>query len=66
MSTPPRQPAARRIMNDVADGRLLDVRDINLDDLEFTDTESALDLALERILASNSGCNFNSFNSSIG
>jgi hypothetical protein len=53
----------RRIMNvDVADGLLLDVRDINIDDLL---DESALDRALERILASNTECNFNSFNSSI-
>jgi len=51
-------------MNDVADGLLLDVREISLTDLEFTD-ESALDLALKRILTSNTGCNFNSFNSSI-
>ena len=52
-------------MNDVADGRLLDVRDINLSDLEFTDTESALNLALGRILGSNSDCCFNSFSESL-
>jgi hypothetical protein len=52
-------------MNDVADGRLLDVREISIMDLEFTDTSSALSLALERILSSNPDCNFNSFNSSI-
>jgi hypothetical protein len=52
-------------MNDVADGLLLDVREINLADLEFDDSESALTRALERILSSNTNCNFNSFNSSI-
>jgi len=65
MPVPPRQPAARRIMNNVADGLLLDVREINITDLEFADTESALSRALERILSSNTECNFNSFNSSI-
>lgn len=52
-------------MNDVADGLLLDVREISITDLEF-DTQSALSRALERILESNNECNFNSFNSSIG
>jgi len=52
-------------MNDVADGLLLDVRDSSLAELDFTDGESALDLALRRILKSNSECNFNSFGSSI-
>lgn len=52
-------------MNDVADGLLLDVREISIADLEFADEESALSRALRRILTSNSGCNFNSFNSSI-
>ena len=52
-------------MNDVADGLLLDVREIRLADLEFTDEESALSQALERILTSNPTCNFNSFNSSM-
>jgi hypothetical protein len=52
-------------MNDVADGLLLDVREISFADLEFTDTGSALSRALDRILASNPDCNFNSFNSSI-
>jgi hypothetical protein len=47
--------------NNVSDGLLLDVRDFSLSDLGST----ALDDALERILSSNSGCNFNSFNSSI-
>jgi len=55
----------RRTMNvDVADGLLLDVRDISIADLHFDD-ESGLDRALERILASNAECNFNSFSSSI-
>jgi hypothetical protein len=49
---------------DVADGLLLDVRDMDITDLRF-DGESGLDRALERILAANSECNFNSFNSSI-
>jgi hypothetical protein len=53
-------------MNDVADGLLLDVREINITDLEFADTESALSRALERILDSNADRNFTSFNSSIG
>lgn len=52
-------------MNDVADGLLLDVREISITDLNFADTESALNRALERILNSNTCCNFNSFNSSI-
>jgi hypothetical protein len=60
-----RPPVLRRTMNDVADGLLLDVRESTLADLEFTDEGSALDRALNRILTSNTGCNFNSFNSSI-
>jgi len=52
-------------MNDVADGLLLDVREISIDDLDFADEESALSQALRRILISNADCNFNSFNSSI-
>jgi hypothetical protein len=52
-------------MNDVADGLLLDVREISITDLEFADDESALNRALRRILTSNADCNFNSFNSSI-
>ena len=51
--------------DDVADGLLLDVREISVTDLEFVDADSALSLALERILSSNPECNFNSFNSSI-
>lgn len=39
-------------MNDVADGLLLDVREVSIADLEFTDADSALSQALERILAS--------------
>jgi hypothetical protein len=58
-------PVVRRIMNDVADGLLLDVREISIADLEFTDEGSALSRALQRILTSNADCNFNSFNSSI-
>jgi hypothetical protein len=52
-------------MNDVADGLLLDVREISITDLEFADEGSALNQALRRILTSNADCNFNSFNSSI-
>jgi hypothetical protein len=52
-------------MNDVADGLLLDVREISITDLEFADKESALSLALRRILSSRADCNFNSFNSNI-
>jgi hypothetical protein len=60
-----RPPMLRRTMNDVADGLLLDVREISITDLGFTDEESALNRALQRILMSNAECNFNSFNSSI-
>jgi len=52
-------------MNDVGDGLLPDVREISITDLEFDDAESAFNRALQRILNSNSECNFNSFNSSI-
>ena len=50
-------------MNDVADGLLLDVREINITDLEFADPGSAFSRALERILASRPECNsgFNNF-----
>jgi len=65
MAVPTRPPVVRRIMNDVADGLLLDVRKISITDLEFADEESALNRALRRILESKAGCNFNSFNSSI-
>jgi hypothetical protein len=57
---------ARRNMNDdVTDGVLVDLREVNLDDLNLTDRESALFKALNRLLMSNVGCNFNSFGSSI-
>lgn len=56
---------SRRIMNDVADGLLLDVREISITDLEFADAESALSQALRRILASNDKCGYTSFGSSI-
>jgi hypothetical protein len=65
MPAPPRQPGARRIMNDVADGLLLDVREMSISDLQFTEKESALSRALGRILVSNTDRSFNSFNSSI-
>jgi hypothetical protein len=55
----------RRTMNDVADGLLMDVREISIIDLEFADTDSALSRALERILVSKPDCNFNSFNNFI-
>jgi hypothetical protein len=53
--------------DNVADGLLLDVRELDLADLEVSESAvmTALDLALERILASNSACNFNSFGASI-
>ena len=57
--------AARRIMNNEVVGGLLDVRGIDLGDLESSIGESALHVALRRLLASSSGCNFNSFGSSI-
>jgi hypothetical protein len=50
---------------DVADGLLLDVRDISLTQWDATG-DSALDAALARIMDSASNCNFNSFGSSIG
>jgi hypothetical protein len=50
---------------DVADGLLLDVSGISIADLDFTGEESALFKALNRLLSSNSDCNFNSFNSGI-
>jgi hypothetical protein len=52
-------------MNDVADGLLLDVREMSITDLKFTDEDSALSRALRRILKSNGDGNFHSFNSSI-
>jgi hypothetical protein len=57
--------AARRIMSNMADGMLLDVNEVNFIDLDLADADSALDLALQRILSSSGECNFNSFNSSI-
>ena len=60
---PTRRPVTRRTMNDVADGMLLDVREISITDLEFSDSDSALNQALERILFSRPECNagFNNF-----
>jgi hypothetical protein len=52
-------------MNDVADGLLLDVREISITDLEFADAESALSRALERILASKPERSFAGFNNCI-
>ncbi|HEY1626792.1 MAG TPA: hypothetical protein VGG16_23645 [Streptosporangiaceae bacterium] len=52
-------------MNDVADGLLLDVREISITDLEFTGEESAFDRALTRILTSSTKREFSSFSSSI-
>jgi hypothetical protein len=50
----------------IADGGLLDVREIGVAELSSAASGStALDDALDRILSSNSGCNFNSFTSSI-
>lgn len=55
----------RRIMNNVADGLLLDIREVDITDLEFADEESALNRALQRILISDTERSFSSFNSSI-
>jgi hypothetical protein len=52
-------------MDDVADGLLLDVREISITDLEFADSDSALSQALERILKSRPECNFSGFNNFI-
>jgi hypothetical protein len=52
-------------MNDVSDGLLLDVSEVSITDLDSSDADSALSIALRRILTSNPECNFNSFNSSI-
>jgi len=52
-------------MNDVSDGLLLDVREVSIADLDFGDADSALSIALRRILTSDTECNFNSFNASI-
>lgn len=60
-----RPPVLRRTMNDVADGLLLDVREISITDLEFTGEESAFDRALTRILTSSTKREFSSFSSSI-
>jgi hypothetical protein len=61
-----RRPVTRRIMNDdVADGLLLDVREISITDLEFADADSALSQALERILVSRPERSFASFNNFI-
>jgi hypothetical protein len=48
-------------MDDVADGLLLDVREISITDLEFADSDSALSRALERILLSEPERSFASF-----
>jgi hypothetical protein len=52
-------------MNDVADGLLLDVREINITDLEFAGSDSALSHALERILMSGPERSFAGFNNFI-
>ena len=52
-------------MNDVADGLLLDVREISITDLEFADSDSALSQALERIFMSRPERSFASFNNFI-
>jgi hypothetical protein len=48
------------MINNIGDGLLLDIRAIDL-----ADHPTGLDFALERILSSGGGCNFNSFGSSI-
>jgi hypothetical protein len=59
--------ALRRIMNnDVADGLLLDVREVSLTEPLLPDgDESSLARALTRLLSSNIDSNYNSFGSSI-
>jgi hypothetical protein len=52
-------------MNEVGDGMLLDVREISITDLEFTDSDCALSQALERILVSRPESNFSGFNNFI-
>jgi hypothetical protein len=52
-------------MDDIADGLLLDVREINITDLEFADSDSALSQALDRILISRPERSFASFNNYI-
>jgi hypothetical protein len=52
-------------MNDVADGLLLDVQGVNITDLEFAGSDTALSRALERILVSRPERNFNGFNNFI-
>ena len=52
-------------MNDVADGLLLDVREISIADLAFTEPDSALNQALDRILASGPERSFAGFNNFI-
>jgi hypothetical protein len=51
-------------MDDVADGLLLDVREMSISDLELTSADSALGQALERILTS-AGHSFTGFNNFI-
>jgi hypothetical protein len=59
--------ALRRIMkDDVADGLLLDVREVSLAELLLPEgDESSFARALERLLSSNIDSNYNSFTSSI-
>jgi hypothetical protein len=49
---------------DVADGLLLDVRNMRLEELSAQDG-SALNLALDRLLSASANTNYNSFGSSI-
>lgn len=59
-------PANTAVTGDVLVSDLLDVRGMSLADiLDDSDTCTAMDIALERILSNDNGCNFNSFNSSI-
>jgi hypothetical protein len=51
--------------DDVADGLLLDVREISITDLEFADSDSVLSQALERILVSKPESNYSGFNNYI-
>lgn len=51
--------------DDVADGLLLDVREVSLAELLPEGDESSFARALERLLSSNIDSNYNSFSSSI-
>jgi hypothetical protein len=51
--------------SEITDGLLLDLSETAIADLTLTGNDSALDRALRRVLAPNTPCDFNSFNSNI-